>query len=210
MNSILSARAFVLAFFAIAVALRLVPHEYNLTAIGALGLFAGYYWSATAGLLFSMAAMAVSDMVGHWLQIPSMGVYDIRIMLPVYLAMGASGLIGRALAMPGRKRRLPLWLVVPGGAAAASLAFFLISNFAVWIGPYSTYPRNVAGLVECYVAAIPFIKNTILGNFLFSAIFFGSYAAAGQWLGSHAGAHNAELRPASHNLARTSKSSADE
>ncbi|RMF40381.1 MAG: hypothetical protein D6753_11860, partial [Planctomycetota bacterium] len=136
----------------------------------------GYYWSALFGALFAIAAMALSDAIGHWAGIPSMGAYDWRMMAAVYAAMGASGIIGWLVARPVRGRRLPMWASVPGGAVMATLAFYLLSNFAVWLHPMSGYPRTMAGLVECYVAAIPFVRNTLLSNLFFSAAFFGAYA----------------------------------
>ena len=55
---------------------------------------------------------------------------------------------------------------------STSLIFFIISNFGVWIEGL-IYPLNYVGLFECYVAAIPFYKNTLIGTILYSGIFFG-------------------------------------
>jgi hypothetical protein len=35
------------------------------------------------------------------------------------------------------------------------------------------YPRTPAGLLACYIAAIPFAKNMLYGNLLFSCVLFG-------------------------------------
>ena len=59
-------------------------------------------------------------------------------------------------------------------AAGAAVLFFLLSNFEVWLsGHGQTYPRNLPGLVACYIAAIPFGLNMLYGNLLFSALLFG-------------------------------------
>jgi len=56
----------------------------------------------------------------------------------------------------------------------ASIVFFLITNFSVWI--FSTfYPNNFYGLLVCYYAGIPFFFNTLLGNIFFSFSLFGIY-----------------------------------
>ena len=39
--------------------------------------------------------------------------------------------------------------------------------------PEMTYPRNLAGLLACYVAAIPFIHQTILADLAGTAVLFG-------------------------------------
>ena len=53
-----------------------------------------------------------------------------------------------------------------------SFIFFIISNFSVWISGL-LYPLNIVGFSECYIAAIPFYKNTLFGTILYSGIFFG-------------------------------------
>jgi hypothetical protein len=39
------------------------------------------------------------------------------------------------------------------------------------------YPKTAAGLWQCYVAAIPFFRNEFIGNFAYTALLFGGYAA---------------------------------
>ena len=49
------------------------------------------------------------------------------------------------------------------GVSAASVMFFVVTNFCVWaLG--SLYPKTWEGLLACYVAAIPFFQNDLLGN----------------------------------------------
>ena len=60
---------------------------------------------------------------------------------------------------------------VAGASLAASISFFLVSNFAVWAA-YTMYPKNFGGLIACYVAGIPFFEKGIVSDLLFSAIFF--------------------------------------
>lgn len=70
-----------------------------------------------------------------------------------------------------RDRAKPLY--VGAAALGSSVSFFVISNFAVWLAGNLGYARNLGGLVACYVAAIPFFRNDLLSNLLFSAVFFG-------------------------------------
>ena len=56
---------------------------------------------------------------------------------------------------------------------AGSLIFFIISNFGVWVlgnpGVLDIpYERNLNGLIECYILAIPFFGNTFLSTVIFS------------------------------------------
>jgi hypothetical protein len=63
-------------------------------------------------------------------------------------------------------------LYVAGAALGSAVSFFLVSNFGVWLAGYVGYPKTLAGLAACYVAAIPFFGKGLASNLLFSAIFF--------------------------------------
>ena len=74
---------------------------------------------------------------------------------------------------------------------AGSISFYLITNFAEWAF-YDLYPHTAAGLIEGYVAAIPFFRNTLASDLLFSVLIFGTY-----WLAVSAGIlPRRELAPA--------------
>jgi hypothetical protein len=47
----------------------------------------------------------------------------------------------------------------------------------VWLAG-GLYPRTLSGLTACYVAAIPFFRNSIVGDLLYSAALFGGFALA--------------------------------
>ncbi len=63
-----------------------------------------------------------------------------------------------------------------GVALAAPTAYFLISNFLVWMGGGGLgRPKTFDGLIMCYNDGLPFYPNSLLATILFSVIFFGSY-----------------------------------
>jgi len=66
-------------------------------------------------------------------------------------------------------------LRIAGAAIASSILFFVLTNFGMWLSS-GFYPRTLAGLEACYVAAIPFFQNTLAGDLVFSAILFGGFA----------------------------------
>lgn len=63
-------------------------------------------------------------------------------------------------------------LRVGGAALAASVSFFLLSNFAVW-AVWAMYPKTLAGLAACYLAALPFFRHSLAGDLFFTVAFFG-------------------------------------
>lgn len=64
-------------------------------------------------------------------------------------------------------------LRIGASALIGSISFFLISNFAVWMVWRDMYPKTFNGLMTCYVAGLPFFRNAVASDLLFSAAFFG-------------------------------------
>jgi hypothetical protein len=73
-----------------------------------------------------------------------------------------------------RRRRI---LPIVGTVLANSVLFFGVSNLAVWVVS-SSYSKTWGGLVTCYLAAIPFFRNTLLGDGLYASVLFGGFALA--------------------------------
>jgi len=147
-----------------AAASRLAPHWWNLTAVGAVCLFGGAYfkhkWLAFA---VPLAGLALSDIVLQNTLYQGYGPNYFK-----YVCFALTVPLGFALR--GHTRLLPV-----GAAALASAAlFFLLSNFGVWFaGNEAMYPKTLAGLIACYVAALPFALSMLYGNLLFAGLLFG-------------------------------------
>lgn len=157
----------ILALIVGAAATRLAPHWWNLTAVGAVCLFGGAYFQRKwPALLVPLAALAVSDVVLQMFIYPDHGPNYFK-----YVCFAATVPLG--LLLRGRTKLLP----VASATLAATALFFLLSNFGVWFfGDGSAermYPLTPAGLLACYVAAIPFSLNMLYGNLLFSGLLFG-------------------------------------
>ncbi|CAN5234966.1 hypothetical protein BH09BAC2_BH09BAC2_11580 [soil metagenome] len=62
-------------------------------------------------------------------------------------------------------------------AISAPTAFFILSNFLVWIGGGGFHrPKTLNGLIMCYADASPFYAWSVAASVVFSAILFGGYA----------------------------------
>lgn len=150
---------FLLAIFFSFVA-RLLPHPPNFAPMGALFLLAGTYLPKRFGLLLPLAVMLGSDSL--------IGFYNLKVMAAVYGSFVLIGLMGWWL----REHRR--FLSVLGSALVGACLFFLVTNFAVWaFTPW--YSKDAAGLMLAYTLALPFFKNTLMGNFFYSAVFFGLF-----------------------------------
>lgn len=139
---------------------RLIPHYPNFTAIGAIALFSGAYlnrnWMAYTIPVF---ALFLSDLF--------LGFHEG--MIAVYAATLLVVFIGNYM-LHNKVKTVPVALA----AVVSSVSFFIITNFAVWMSGF-LYPRDLTGLLACYVAAIPFFHSTLLGDLFYSALLFGAY-----------------------------------
>lgn len=143
-----------------AVALRLLPHPPNFAPIAAMALFGGAYLNKKYALIAPLGAMLVSDL---FLGFHSTVFY-------IYFSFILTGLIGLYLRNHKNIKN------VAGGTLLSSSLFFLITNFGVWA--QGMYVRDISGLWQSYVMGIPFFGNTIIGDFVYVALFFGAYELA--------------------------------
>lgn len=87
-----------------------------------------------------------------------------------YLLFGSLVVFGFAIANKLR------WKNLLAASLAAPSAFFLLSNFTVWIGGGGyNRPKTAEGLMMCYADGIPFYQMSLLATPFFCAVLFGGY-----------------------------------
>ncbi len=151
----------VLVLVAIGIAMRLIPHPANVAPIAALALFSGATLAKKYAFAVPLAAMIISDVfLGFHATIP--------------YTWGSFALIGVLGWQLQRRRTIAR---VGGMALAGSVLFYVATNFGVWAST-SLYPKTAEGLVACFIAALPFFRNTIAGDLFYTAVFFGLYELA--------------------------------
>ncbi len=149
----------------LAVLTRFAPHPWNFSPVFGMLLFGGANLKKRDSLWFPVALLALSDIV------LTTQIYRMQLrwtQLLVWVAFAVVALIGRWL-----RNRLSVRTVLAASLAGPT-AFFLISNFGVWLGG-GLYPPTGAGLLACYVAALPFFRNSLLSSLLFTGVLFGAY-----------------------------------
>ena len=149
--------------------LRLAPHPPNFAPIGGVALFGGAKLRGWQAYLVPLLAMAVTDPIRSWVE-GGFPAYSWSTLV-IYGCFLISVVLGRMFL-----RQSQSVLRIASVAFLASLQFFLITNFATWVGAQILYPHTWAGLVECYVAALPFFGRTLLADLFYSGILFSAYA----------------------------------
>jgi hypothetical protein len=139
--------------------MRLIPHWPNFTPIAAIALFGGTFVKRKdLAFLIPVAAMLLSDLI--------IGFHST--MLPVYLSFIAIVAFGLVL-----QRRLTVVNTL-SASLAASVLFYLVTNFASWTSGLMPYPMNASGLIQSYIAGLPFLFNGVLGDLFYTSVLFGA------------------------------------
>ncbi len=159
--------AIAILFVLIGVSVRMLPHAPNFVPIAAIALFGGVYLRRKIALILPLAAMIISDIF--------LGYYEIELMMAVYGSFLICVLLG--FWLKNHKK----WYTILGSSVAGAVLFFLITNFSVWaFTPW--YPKTFFGIIQCYLMALPFFRNTLLGDLFYVAIFFGAYELIKIWI----------------------------
>jgi hypothetical protein len=151
-----------LSIIVLAAALRIAPHPWNFTPVGAMALFSGaVIRDRRLAFFFPLLALFAGDIF--------IGFH--KLMPVVY----ASFLVSVAIGFWLRDRRTVAR--ISAATLFGAIQFFLVTNFAVWAFGLS-YPRTGAGLLACYAAGVPFFWNTLAGDGMYAALLFGGFALA--------------------------------
>jgi len=143
---------------------RILPHPANFTPIAAIALFSGVYLNKRFAFAIPLIAMFISDLIigMHSGMVWVYGSFVIITCIGFWLR-------SRMETSSGKKI-----LYLLGASLASSVIFFIITNFGVWTSGF--YGLDLKGLAECYALAIPFFRNSLLGDLVYVTLMFGIYA----------------------------------
>lgn len=148
-----------ISFIAINVLSRLIPHAPNVATIGATSLVMGAKYGVKKSMIVLFVSMLITDMV--------QGLHSV--MWATYGSFVIAILIGKWISKHYTQTR------IISGTVLSSVIFFLVTNFAVWYAPNFMYEKTFSGLLECYGMAIPFFRNSLVGDMMYAGIFFGGF-----------------------------------
>ena len=144
---------------AIGVLMRLAPHPSNFTPVMAIALFSGVVLTPEIALVAPLIIMIASDLLigPHALYPWTWGSFFLV------------SLLGLAIRKNAKVSRIFL------GTLGGSLLFYLVTNLGVFLYQ-DMYEKSLSGLFQCYGMALPFFRNSLLGDLFFSGLFFGVFA----------------------------------
>lgn len=137
---------------------RVIVHTPQFTATLAIALFAGMYLKGRLRLIVPISMMLVTDLI--------LGFHD-----TMFFTYGSIVLVaGIGHFISGRKN----WVNVLSGSIGGAFVFFVITNFGAFL---TLYPRTLAGLMDCYILAVPFFRSTLLSTVAYSIVLYAGYEA---------------------------------
>lgn len=131
----------------------------NISPIAAIALFGGATLASPWSYALPLAAQLTSDIIIGFDRLP--------VTYAVYASFVVTVLFGSWL-----KKFSPLRLL--GASLASSTLFYLVTNAAVWRFS-ELYPQTSDGLILSYLYAIPFFRNTLFGDLIYSTSLFVAY-----------------------------------
>lgn len=150
-----------LALIVFGVSVRLLPHPDNFAPLTALAIFSGSLFPRRYAAFVPLVAAVLSDIF--------LGFYNIiPIVWGCYLVIALAS--NRWLKRPSLLQGFAFTI-------GSSVFFFVVTNLAVWIFG-GMYAHTFAGLSECFTLALPFFRNSLLGDLVYTTSLFGLYAAA--------------------------------
>lgn len=177
MNNSQKTFLFATALVVFAIVTRIISIEnawFNFASLGAISLFSGVVFkNKPYAILLPLVAFLVSDI---YIEITKgYGFYGVS----QYFVYGSMLLI---VLMGSLMKRINAVNVL-GFSLAGSVLFFLLTNFGTWFAGYfatpempALYPMTFSGLMTCMEMGIPFYRNTLISDVLFSGVLFGAYA----------------------------------
>jgi hypothetical protein len=169
-------------FVVLAIAVRFMPHPWMFTPVTASLLFFGARGSRRQ-LWVPFALLIASDVILTKIVYASTFSWDHFVTFAWYAGVLWLGTQLRNSAGPLR---------IIAASLSSSVSFFLLSNFAVW-ACWNMYPKTFGGLMTSYTMALPFFRNAIVGDLVFTSAMFATPAlihVISQALGKH-GDHSA-------------------
>ena len=168
----LNLRFGVLAIIIVIAALsRLIPHPPNFSPIGGIALFgAAYFAKKHWAIIIPFVAMWISSLI---LDNTIMAQYYSHFVWFSHPYVYLSLILIVALGWVVLKKVKPMNLL--GASLGASVIFYLVSNFGVWLASTVTYAKTFSGLMACYAAGLPFFGWTLAGDLFYVTVIFGAY-----------------------------------
>jgi len=137
---------------------RLVPHIPNVNPLISISLIAGRNFSSFIAFSVLFFTMFISD-IGLALLFG----YPIFSYWTLFTYTGFIAITFISSKLKYSSKALPIYIFF------SSFAFWIWTNFGVWLTS-DMYYKTLIGLINCYIAALPFLGNSLLGDMIWGIL----------------------------------------
>jgi hypothetical protein len=170
---------FVLMHFGMDIKLE-TTYPWTFTPIFAAALFGvSFFKDLRIGFLLPLAAVMLADVLIGLLAGLAMGVKEglAYAIYPGQIVNYIGLLVASSAGLLTRQKKNVLRIAC--ATITAPTIYFIVSNFGVWsFDTMINYPKTVAGLLQAYVAAVPFYKMSVISTIFYSGVLFSPLGIA--------------------------------
>lgn len=160
--SVSKSHLFALGVVVVGIVARVIPHIANFSPEIVFAFYLGASFYKRYAFLFVLVMAVVSDVIiGTCSGYPTFGTWTVF----TYSALIIACILGAA--SPRVQKYHKVFFV--SGAFGVTLFYWGWTNFGTWVAG-GLYPHTWAGLLSCYVLAIPFLKTSIVSSVLWCAV----------------------------------------
>lgn len=139
---------------------RLIMHLPDATPLTSLCVLSPVYFSKRLSVFIMLITLMLSDFALHMLMhYPLYGLWTL------FTYSGWLGVIFLGVFL-AKKMTAPRALYF---SCSGALFFWIWTNFGTWITT-AMYPHSFSGLMMCYAAALPFLRNSVIASVVWTGV----------------------------------------
>jgi hypothetical protein len=149
-------------YIAFGVLAKILPHPSCITPLNNFYLHAGSKLTKSMIILVTLLSTCFADIIlSYFYNYPIFGLWS----LFTYSGFLFVAFLGSKISKKSSCGKLIGLLI------SASFIFWLWTNFGAWLF-IPSYSKNLSGLITCYISALPFLENALLGDLFWALIIF--------------------------------------
>jgi|GEM_PF-6155154 len=146
----------------VGILVKILPHSLCMTPLNNFYLHTGSKFSKMITITIVVLSMLIGDVIlSRLYNYPIFGWWS----LFTYSGFIFISFLGSQISSNCSRNKLIVCII------STSLLFWIWTNFGAWL-LISNYPKNLSGLITCYIMALPFLKAALFSDLVWSLIVF--------------------------------------
>lgn len=145
---------------------RLMPHPANVTPLTSLSILSSRYFNVKQSALITLLSLFLSDVLLAFFQ--GYSIFGTWSLFTYSGFLSITLLNHRFLHKVKNCKFFGQFFICTGFSV---LGYWLWTNFGTWLCT-TLYPHSLPGLMNCYTAALPFLRNALIGGLAWSALLY--------------------------------------